>query len=131
MIDSLNLKKINAQYENELKVACAKVIDSGWYINGNEVSSFEKEFSTYVGVKYCLGVGNGFDALSISLRAWKQLGRLKDGDEIIVQSNTFIASVLAITENNLTPMAQLNRAILIRITVGSIRGILAVYFLPK
>lgn len=104
MILPLNLKYINAQYGNELKQACSRVIDSGWYINGEEVKAFEDEFSSYIGVEYCLGVGNGFDALSISLRTWKELGMLHDGDEVIVQSNTFVASVFAITENNLIPI---------------------------
>lgn len=104
MIPSLSLKDINAQYENELKDACSRVIDSGWYINGEEVSAFENEFANYLGAEYCLGVGNGYDALSLSFRAWKEQGRLKDGDEVIVQANTFVASVLAITENNLKPI---------------------------
>jgi len=104
MIKFLNLQKINAQYEDELKQACSKVIDSGWYINSDEVAAFESEFAHYLGVEHCLGVGNGFDALSLSIRAWKELGRLKDNDEVIVQSNTFVASVLAITENNLKPV---------------------------
>jgi dTDP-4-amino-4,6-dideoxygalactose transaminase len=104
MIPFLDLKEINAQYQQELKEACARVIDSGWYLNGNELTTFEKEFSAYCATDYCVGVANGLDALTLTLRAWKELGKLKDGDEVIVQANTYIASILAITENNLTPV---------------------------
>lgn len=104
MIEFLNLKAVNAQYQQELKDACVRVIDSGWYIMGNELTQFETEFSTYCGVKHVIGVANGLDALNLVLRAWKELGKLKDGDEVIVQANTYIASVLAITENNLVPV---------------------------
>jgi len=104
MIKFLDLKKINAQYRQELIEASARVIDSGWYIGGSELASFEKEFARYCGTKYCVGVANGFDALSLTLRAWKKLGKLKVGDEVIVPANTYIASILAITENLLTPI---------------------------
>ncbi|CAF1479276.1 unnamed protein product [Rotaria sp. Silwood1] len=90
--------------EAELKEACSRVIDSGWYINGKEVDNFENSFAQYCGVKHCIGVGNGFDALMLTLRAWKLMGKLNDGDEVIVPANTYIASVLAITENNLKPV---------------------------
>ena len=104
MIPFLDLQTINAQYSEQLKEACARVIDSGWYLNGNELSEFEKEFSSYCGTKYCVGVANGLDALTLTLRAWKELGKLKNGDEVIVQANTYIATILAITENGLTPV---------------------------
>ena len=104
MINFLDLKKINAQYRQELIEAATRVIDSGWYIGGSELASFEKEFARYCGTKYCVGVANGFDALSLTLRAWKKLGKLKVGDEVIVPANTYIASILAITENCLTPV---------------------------
>ena len=104
MIPFLDLKNINAQYSEQLKAACSRVIDSGWYLNGNELNTFEKEFSTYCATDYCVGVANGLDALTLTLRAWKELGKLKDGDEVIVQANTYIASILAITENNLVPI---------------------------
>ncbi len=104
MIKFLDLQEINAQYQEELKEACSRVIDSGWYLNGNELNTFEKEFSAYCATYYCVGVANGLDALTLTLRAWKELGKLKDGDEVIVQANTYIASILAITENNLTPI---------------------------
>ncbi len=104
MIKFLDLKKINAQYANELKEACARVIDSGWYIMGQELKSFEEEFAAFCGAEYAIGVANGLDALTLIFRAWKELGKLKEGDEVIVQANTYIASILAITENNLTPV---------------------------
>ena len=104
MVAFLDLKKINSRYQKELKEACERVIDSGWYITGNEVKEFEKNFSKYCGTKYCVGVANGLDALSLTLRAWKELGMLKDEDEIIVQANTYIASILSITENKLKPI---------------------------
>ena len=104
MIEFLNLQKINKKYASELKNACARVIDSGWYLNGNELNGFEQEFSEYCATEYCVGVANGLDALTLTLRAWKELGKLKSGDEVIVQANTYIASILAITENDLTPV---------------------------
>ncbi len=103
-IPFLDLKAINAQYRNELIEAATRVIDSGWYIRGQEVEQFEKEFADYCGSQYCIGVANGLDALILVLRAWKELGKLKEGDEVIVPANTYIASILAITENRLTPV---------------------------
>jgi len=104
MIPFLDLKKINAQYRSELMDACMHVIDSGWYIQGKECQSFEQEFAAYCGVEYCIGVGNGLDALVLILRAYKDLGILQDGDEVIVPANTYIATILAISENNLVPI---------------------------
>ncbi|EAQ53100.1 WblQ protein [Vibrio sp. MED222] len=104
MIPFLDLKKINERYKDEIKASFDKVIDSGWYIMGNELEQFEREFSTYCQTKFCIGVGNGLDALTLTLKAWKIMGLIDDGDEVIVPSNTFIASVLAISECNLTPV---------------------------
>jgi dTDP-4-amino-4,6-dideoxygalactose transaminase len=104
MIPFLDLKKNNSRYREELIKASTRVIDSGRYIGGNKLKSFEKKFAQYCGTKYCVGVANGLDALILILRAWKELGRLKEGDEVIVPANTYIASILAITENNLTPV---------------------------
>lgn len=104
MINFLDLKSVNARYQQELKDACARVIDSGWYIMGDELAEFENEFASYCGVKYAIGVANGLDALILVLRAWKALGKLKAGDEVIVQANTYIASILAITANDLVPV---------------------------
>ena len=104
MIPFLDLQKINAQYADEIKAACSRVIDSGWYICGSELAEFERKFATYCGVKHAVGVANGLDALILVLRAWKEAGSLKDGDEVIVPANTYIASILAITANRLTPV---------------------------
>ncbi|MDX1695601.1 MAG: DegT/DnrJ/EryC1/StrS family aminotransferase [Ketobacteraceae bacterium] len=104
MISFLDLKAISAQYRHELIAAAARVIDSGWYIQGTEVNAFEEEFANYCGSKHCIGVANGLDALTLTLRAWKEMGKLKEGDEVIVPANTYIASILAITENRLKPV---------------------------
>lgn len=104
MIKFLDLKNINSQFRDELADAALDVIDSGWYIQGQNVEMFEKEFANFCGTNYCIGVGNGLDALSIVLRGWKELGFLNKGDEVIVPSNTYIATILAITENDLTPV---------------------------
>ena len=104
MIPFLDLTALNAQYRDELVEAATRVIDSGWYIKGKEVSAFEEEFATYCGTSHCIGVANGLDALTLTLRGWKEMGRLKAGDEVIVPANTYIASILAITENELIPV---------------------------
>lgn len=104
MIPFLDLKNINAQYRTELIEACTNVIDSGWYIHGKEGDAFEEEFATYCGTKYAICVANGLDALILILKAYKELGIMKDGDEVIVPSNTYIASILAISSNNLVPV---------------------------
>lgn len=88
----------------ELKSAAARVIDSGWFIGGNELIEFEKSFAEYCETEFCIGVANGLDALTLTFRAWKELGKIAEGDEVIVPANTYIASVLAITENNLKPV---------------------------
>ncbi len=104
MIDFLSLKDLNQTMSLELKEASNRVIDSGWYISGKELGDFEQKFAEYCGVKHCLGVANGLDALSLTLRSWKELGKLRERDEVIVPANTYIASILAITENNLKPI---------------------------
>ncbi|MDY3306092.1 DegT/DnrJ/EryC1/StrS family aminotransferase [Psychrobacter sanguinis] len=104
MIPFLDLKSINAQYRDELIEACIRVIDSGWYITGNEVTRFEENFAEYCGTKHAVGVANGLEALILTLRAWKEMGKLHVGDEVIVPSNTYIASILAISANDLIPV---------------------------
>jgi dTDP-4-amino-4,6-dideoxygalactose transaminase len=104
MIPFLDLKGINTQYREELIEACTKVIDSGWYVQGNEHKEFEKEFAEYCGSKYAIGVANGLDALTLIIRAYKELHIFNEMDEVVVPSNTYIASILAISENNLTPV---------------------------
>ena len=100
----LDLKGINLQYESELMEAFHRVLHSGWFIKGKELEQFEKDFATYCGVKHCIGVANGLDALILIIEAYKIMGIFKDGDEIIVPSNTYIASILAISRNNLVPV---------------------------
>lgn len=104
MVDFLDLGAVNRQLREELHAAAARVIDSGWYVNGPELAAFEREFAAYCGARHCIGVGNGLDALTLILRAWLELSRIRPGDEVIVPANTYIASVLAITENGLTPV---------------------------
>lgn len=104
MIPFLDLKSLNASHRQELIEAAVKVLDSGWYIQGGSLTAFEREFADYCGSKYCVGVANGLDALTLTIRAWKELGRLREGDEVIVPANTYIASLLAVTENRLVPV---------------------------
>ncbi|MBU2466963.1 MAG: DegT/DnrJ/EryC1/StrS family aminotransferase, partial [Bacteroidetes bacterium] len=104
MIKFLDLQKINAQYAAELKQAAAEVIDSGWYLLGERVKQFESNLSNYIGVKHAVGVANGLDALRLILKAYIELGVMKEGDEIIVPANTYIATILAITDNHLKPV---------------------------
>ena len=104
MIPFLDLKSVNDTYQDECLLACKKVIDSGCYIQGEECKEFEKEFSAYCGSGFAIGVGNGLDALTLIFRAYREIGVLCDGDEVIVPANTYIASILSITENNLVPV---------------------------
>lgn len=99
-----DLKTINARHADALKAAAARVIDSGWYVLGEEVKAFECEFATYCGARHAIGVGNGLDALALILRAYRELGLLKDGDEVLVPANTFIATFLAVSQTGLVPV---------------------------
>ena len=103
-IPFLDLKAINARHASELNAAAARVIDSGWYVLGEEVKAFEAEFAAWVGSPHCVGTSDGLSALILALRGWKELGLLKDGDAVAVPANTYIASILAITENRLRPV---------------------------
>ncbi len=104
MIPFLDLKKTNQPYQAELEEAVLRVVRSGWYILGKEVETFERSFSEYCGVNHCIGVGNGLEAISLILKAYKELALFKDGDEIIVPSNTYIATILAVSESGLIPV---------------------------
>lgn len=104
MIPFLDLKKINKPYENAFQEKLKNVLEKGWYILGDEVVKFEEAFSSYCGTKYCIGVGNGLDALVLIFKGYIQLGKLKKGDEVIVPANTFIASILAILQADLVPV---------------------------
>ena len=99
MIKFLDINKITQLYSSDIHSAVSRVIDSGWYLLGEEVSTFEKKYANYIGTNHCVGVANGLDALRIILRAYIELGIMKEGDEIIVPANTFIASIIAITDN--------------------------------
>ena len=100
MIKFLDLKKINHQYAEEINSAISEVLESGWYLLGEKNKKFESEFASYCGVKHCIGVANGLDAIRLILQAYD----FKPGDEIIVPANTYIATILAITQNGLVPV---------------------------
>ena len=104
MIKFLDLQKINAQYKAELKETANRVIDSGWYLMGKELETFEENYAKFCRTKYALGVANGLDALRLIFKAYLELGVMKKGDEVIVPANTYIASVLAISDNDLIPV---------------------------
>ena len=104
MIKFLELKKITALHGEEIKQAVNDVIESGWYLHNDANSRFESHFAQYIGTRHCIGVGNGLDSLTLILRAYKELGVIAEGDEIIVPANTYIATILAITDNNLKPV---------------------------
>ncbi len=104
MIQFLDLKKVNAQYAKEIGEQLLDTFNSGWYLNGNKLKQFEQNLATYLNSPNVIGVGNGLDALRLILRAYKELGVLNDGDEVMVPANTYIASILAITDNNLVPV---------------------------
>ncbi len=104
VIPFLDLKSINLQYQGELQRAFQRVLESGRFVMGEEYSAFENEFSSYCGVPHCIGVANGLDALRLIIRGYKELGEFEEGDNIIVPANTYIASILAITEEGLNPI---------------------------
>ncbi len=104
MIPFLDLHKINKRFESEFQRCFKTFLDSGYYILGESVSNFEKEFATYCGTKYCIGVGNGLDALRLIIEGYKSLGLLSVGNEVLVASNTYIATILAIKQAGLTPV---------------------------
>lgn len=100
----LSLKEVTDLHNKEINEAATRVVNSGWYLQGKENEQFEADYAKYIGSKYCIGVANGLDALIWILRAYIELGRMKKGDEVIVPANTYIATILAITENGLTPV---------------------------
>ena len=104
MIKYLELKRVNALYETEIRKAIDEVLESGWYLKGNATAAFERHYADYVGTRHCVGCGNGLDALSLIFQAYIELGVMKLGDEVIVPANTFIATILAVTANRLTPV---------------------------
>lgn len=104
MVRFLDLQKVTQKYQEEIHEAVSRVVDSGWYLQGTENQKFEEDFSNYIGSKYTIGCGNGLDALIWIYRAYIELGIMKPGDEVIVPANTYIASILALTENGLKPV---------------------------
>lgn len=104
MIKFLDLQKVTQQYDSEIHDAVTRVIDAGWYLLGEEVKRFEKCYAAFTGTDCCVGVANGLDALRIILRAYIEMGEMKPGDEIIVPANTYIASILAVSDNGLIPV---------------------------
>lgn len=104
MIKFLDLQAINQQYAVELKEAASEVVDSGWYLMGEQLKKFETNLANYNGVKHAIGVANGLDALRLIFRAYIEMGAMQKGDEVIVPANTYIASILAITDNGLKPI---------------------------
>ncbi|WP_319477593.1 DegT/DnrJ/EryC1/StrS family aminotransferase [Marispirochaeta aestuarii] len=104
MIRFLDLKKITESFEPELSDSIKKVLESGWFLLGEETRKFEKEYADFIGTKYCVSCANGIDALRLILRAWIELGELREDDEVLVPANTYIASILAITDNRLQPV---------------------------
>ena len=100
----LDLQKVTASHAEEIHQAVERVVDSGWYLLGNEVKNFEENYARYIGTSQCVGVGNGLDALTLIFRAYIEMGVMQEGDEVIVPANTYIASILAITENGLKPV---------------------------
>jgi len=104
MIKFLDLQKINAQYAAELKQVAAEVIDSGWFLLGEKVKTFEQQYSDYIGAKHTIACANGLDALRLILKAYIEMGVMQEGDEVIVPANTYIASILAVTDNLLKPV---------------------------
>lgn len=103
-IKFLDLQKVNALHKKEIDEAVARVVASGWYLLGGENREFEREYAAFIGTEHAIGCGNGLDALTLIMRAYMEMGVMAPGDEVIVPANTYIASILAITENGLRPV---------------------------
>lgn len=103
-VDYLPLKRITAMHADEIHEAIDHVVDGGWYLKGNATETFEHDYAEYIGTRHCIGVANGLDALTLILRAYIEEGIMREGDEVIVPANTYIASILSITENRLVPV---------------------------
>ena len=135
MIKYLDLKRINEVYDAEIRQAIDNVLQSGWYLKGEATHHFEEHYAKYIGTTCCVGCGNGLDALTLILRAYIEMGVMKPGDEVIVPANTFIATVLAITANQLTPVfvepsletAQIDDSLLEQVLTEKTRALLLVH----
>ena len=104
MVKLLDLQSITMQHGDEYKAAANRVIESGWFLQGKEIEKFESDYARYIGTSQCVSVANGLDALYLMMRAYKEMGVMQDGDEIIVPANTYIATIIGITRNNLVPV---------------------------
>lgn len=104
MINYLDLKRLNAPYDAEIRAAIGSVLSAGWYLRGEATRRFEQHYADYIGTRCCVGCGNGLDALTLIFRAYIEMGVMQEGDEVIVPANTYIASILAVTENRLRPV---------------------------
>jgi len=135
MIKYLDLKRINDLYDAEIREAINEVLDSGWYLKGEATRKFEQAYARYIGTRHCIGCANGLDALTLILRAYIEMGVMQEGNEIIVPANTFIASILAITENRLKPVLvepspetlQINDALIEQAVTSRTRAIMIVH----
>lgn len=104
MIKYLDLQRITRMHQTEIEQAVHKVVDSGWYLQGEQLQRFERNYAAFIGTKFCVGCGNGLDALTLIFKAYMEQGRLAPGDEVLVPANTYIASILSITANGLVPV---------------------------
>ena len=135
MIKFLDLEAVNAAYAEEIEEAALRVTRSGWYLRGEETRRFEEAYAQYIGCRHAIGCGNGLDALRLIFRAYIEMGLLCEGDEVIVPANTYIASILAITDNRLTPVLvepnidtlQIDEALIERAITSRTRAILLVH----
>ena len=134
-IEYLPLRQLNARFRDTINHATQQLLSSGRYLKGDATAQFEKAYARYIGTQHCVGCGNGFDALQLIFRAYIELGRLQPGDEVLVPANTFIASILAITENGLTPVLieprmtdmQIDDSLLERAITSCTRAVLLVH----
>ncbi len=124
-ISFFDLASVNAPLAADLGRAASEAIASGWFILGRRVEAFEAEFAAYTGVSHAIGVASGLDALALTLRAWKQQGKLRDGDGVVVAANTYIASILAITESGLTPVLVEPDEATFNLSVEGVRSVLS------
>ena len=125
MIQFLDLQKITARHGEEIAQAVGDVVASGWFLKGEQTRLFEEEYARYTGTEHCVGCGNGLDALSLIYRAYKEMGLLSEGDEVIVPANTYIASILAVTENGLKPVLAEPRADTMEIDPACLKPLLS------
>jgi dTDP-4-amino-4,6-dideoxygalactose transaminase len=135
MIKNLDLKLMTDKYQTEILQAINRVVQSGWFLQGKENEQFEANYAKYIGTNFCIGVANGLDALRLILRGYLELGVISLGDEIIVPANTYIATILAITDNGLKPVLvepdinnyQINPTLIEKVITDKTKGIMIVH----